>query len=314
MAITNTIRLATNIPVIAEIKYVDFYPSKPNPKDPTKLMSEQWGLKGTFWVQDGSDSGPIEGRVYLDVYQMASSPVQLQLAVPKGERDGVPQYSWVFPGKIQIVKREDGRKKFITISRVGEAAALQPALGTGVTPTAATVQVTSPVTKASTAWTGETRLTPATYEWDALEARLLRSKQIACRIWGADYDPRALVAFTATAFIAADRHNLPVEPATVYVGAQQTLDPVGHATDVQVTELRYMLNSGVFTTAERQEWLAKIYGATQASMAQDVERLKKIITTRTAAPAGAGPGHPNSFANMPAALQNDSAGEDPLPF
>lgn len=226
------IRLETNIPFLGTIKYCDFYDEKPNPNEPGKMMSAQWGLKGSF-VRCNPDGTRdlLDGVVYLDTYQLSADPVQLGLAAPNGLRDGKPQFKWLHAGQIQLVKREEGRKRIIQIARVGEApttmATVPPvqSLGAPFTPRPTNGNLHIPAAVAPAAQTTGTPGTVVTHpapqdEWAALEARYARCCGIATRVWNvqkaglldADFSDQALVAAAATLFIEANKGHLDTAP------------------------------------------------------------------------------------------------------
>jgi hypothetical protein len=51
--------------------------------------------------------------------------------------------------------------------------------------------------------------TPPAFSWGALYRRYEYSRRIAVEVWGKDFDPSALVAATATVFIASNQQNMP---------------------------------------------------------------------------------------------------------
>lgn len=320
------INLEVNRAIRGTLKDIYYLPERQD--DIGKTWDAQWEMKGNWEMlgPDGEWSAPQLTRVFVNVPQLETGPVELGLITQNGEKTDkktgqvVPAYVVHYRGQLRISKQQEkgSKRHIVTLSRVGEPAAPQAAT-TGLPP--------APAQRASVVFahaaSAAATLPADTDEWAALEARLLRSKQIACRIWGADYDPRALVAFTATAFIAADRHNLPgakVMVPQVHIPGPSRQTVVSHvpATDAQVSELRALLNTEavygggpLFTPAERMEWLAKCGTATVVSLGQDILRLKKMVAQRQPVDQGAGPGKPGSLADFPEALEPE---EDALPF
>lgn len=333
---TTSIYLLSNAPLRGTITSVSARDAQASTLYPGTTMPAQWAIQGRFEgdaraKKDQIWSGSGDAMLYVDQDKTTSPLLALGIFEQAGERAGKPFYRVVYGGEVQFMQREENKRKHITLSRVGEPAAPQ----TGLMATNAQNQVRpAPYTPRPTVAgtlnqqasesAMATAFPPATDEWAALEARLLRSKQIACRIWGADYDPRALVAFTATAFIAADRHNLPGTavmdaPATVPAAMTMSWTPPHQG---QVDEYRRLLNmddpyagGNLFSMEERQQWLSRLGDATALTLSKDLDRLKKTVAQRTAAPTGAGPGHPSSFADVPTALERgDAADSDDLPF
>lgn len=329
---TTSIYLLSNAPLRGTITSVSARDAQASTLYPGTTMPAQWAIQGRFEgdaraKKDQVWSGSGDAMLYVDQDKTTSPLLALGIFEQAGERAGKPFYRVVYGGEVQFMQREENKRKHITLSRVGEPAAPQyVAANTSVAAiTGLPVAATPALATGSNAGAFKVpqmpqhAIAPATDEWAAMEARYARCVEIAKHSWTKlNMDDGAMVAAVATLFIEANKEHLQTAPVagrltqTLAVAAAVTGDP----TEAQVTELRSLLNSGVFTTAERQEWLAKIYGATQFSMAQDVERLKQIITTRNPVPAGAGPGHPSSFADVPAVLERGDAADslDDLPF
>lgn len=292
-----TLKLLTNLAATGTVKYIDHYEEKENPNQPGKMMSAQWGFKGVFDLQDGQ--GPREGRIYCDAFQLSADPVQLGLAAPDGTdaRTGAQRYKWVYAGPIQLVKREDGRKRVIQIARVGEA---QPPLGS--MPGSPRQTATGPEVDTQTTWqapppalrVAQARSEPAVSaafvggpaahdEWAALEARYARCVDIATRVWSVNnYDStsEAMVAAAATLFIEANKEHLQTAPAILQSPPPHTtatiLAPSTEGQRVtfqapattpgasvpprpeQIAQYRALAGNETFTPAERGTWLERL--------------------------------------------------------
>lgn len=316
------IKMDLNIPLLGTIKYCDYYDAKPNPNEPEKMMSAQWGLKGSFVrLNPDGTRDLLDGVVYLDTFQLSADPVQLGLAAPNGLRDGKPQYKWLHAGQIQLVKREDGRKRIIQIARVGEAPAAQTPVYKTVAddprppfPGRVTVveQLTPPppalrVAQArsepavAAACAGERRAgagqNPADYaahdEWAALEARYARCAEIAWRIWGDETGEQAIVAATATLLIQAEKEHLPTPTrAPDLVAAPKAPgapDTSGPPRPEQIAQFRALLGTDdpygggpIFETSERQQLMAAhVTNATAHALDAAMQRMQKTIAIRT---------------------------------
>jgi hypothetical protein len=310
---TTTIKLQVNIPLIGTVKFLDYYPEKPNPNEPGKMMSAQWGFKGTW-------DGIGEGRVYADEYQLPTGPLMLGLAEQQGEERGLPRYRWKYDGKVQIVKREEGRKRVIYLSRLSETTPQSGRMHTN----AQNQNAPSPLLPVSTTQVWKEMASdammqpkPVMDEWAALEARYARCVEIARRSWETlgKFGDTALVAATATLFIEANKEHLqtPSVAAPLTAPAPQTPSaiPSEPPSDQQIAQFRALLASDdpygggpVFTPEERQTWLMTLGQATAHTLAEAMGRLQKILAQRTVrsqapqaprAPQAAGPGMPGAY-------------------
>lgn len=201
MVTATKISLDVNVPLTGTVKFVSYYPEKPNPNKPGTTFSDQWALTGQWsWTTPEGEQASGEGKVYIDCYQLAASPLQLGLVQEDGTwDDGSTRYKWTHAGPIRLVKTEKDRKRHVTISRVqigGGAVEITPKFATTAAPA-------TPLTLGSandTAGTDD--------PWASLERQYERARALACRIWGDDYEPQALVAAAATVFIEANRRGL----------------------------------------------------------------------------------------------------------
>jgi hypothetical protein len=110
-----TIKLKTNIPVVGTVRYIDYYPAKPNPKNPAETVGPDLGLKGS-WTMAGLAT---EGTIYVPGALLTELLTQ-GLATQAGVKDNVPQLRWAYTGPVQILKEEvDGRKKHTSVTAVG---------------------------------------------------------------------------------------------------------------------------------------------------------------------------------------------------
>lgn len=350
MTPVQTIRLELNLPVVGTVRYLDWYAEKENPKKPGTMMASQYGIKGTFTYTDtdGVTHRDVEGRIYLDEYQLAADPIHLGMAISNGEKDGIPQFKWTELGKIHLVKREDGRKRIIQIARVRESTGPIPA------------QQTPPLDPRSGVNRGAFRPTippptngnpvyvpvdphhqaPAILdEWAALEARYARCAEIACHIWqrtSPPMDDAALVAAAATLFIEANKEHLqtdsalrlgPVLTAEQAVARLSGIPPLpapdtsGPPRPEQIAQFRALAGNETFTPAERGTWLERLgqhlYSNDDPSLRNDLTRMGHLIATRTsnarqpASRTAGGPGMPG--AEQPEAVEGDAA-DMGLPF
>jgi hypothetical protein len=208
MATATKVSLDVNVPLTGTVKFVDYYPEKPNPNQPGKTMADQWALTGT-WEYTSPDGvkQAAEGKVYIDAYQLSASPVQLGFVEENGAwPDGNRRYKWTHTGPVRLLKTEDGRKRHVALSRLD-----------GTTPA-------TPAQQAPTAITGKmvrTDAHPGTESvaaqlmddpWKALARQYERARAIACQVWGDNFDASALVAATATVFIEANKKGLTAHP------------------------------------------------------------------------------------------------------
>ncbi len=102
---SKTIKLATNIPLVGTVQSCYYAKSK------TEGYSDQIKLKGTF-------DGQGEGSVYLPLRLVNDLATAGMLAVPTDKKDnyGNQAFQWLYGGKIQILKQEEGTRKFTTVT------------------------------------------------------------------------------------------------------------------------------------------------------------------------------------------------------
>lgn len=218
MATATKIKLDVNVPLTGTVKYVDFYPEKENPNQPGKVMAAQWALTGS-WSWRSPEYGDVsaEGKVYIDEYQLAASPVALGFVEANGTwDDGNPKFKWTYKAAVRLLKTEDGKKRHVTISRLDQTA---PTVAAGSPPPAAVAPVAHQSGQAPVRVPSGTPapVPPSQDEWSQLERQYERARIAACRVWGENYDPTALVAATATVFIEANKRGLKiVNPAAGY--------------------------------------------------------------------------------------------------
>jgi hypothetical protein len=226
MATATKIKLDVNVPLTGTVKYVDFYAEKENPNQPGKVMAAQWALTGAWmWtnVQGGAEAA--EGKVYIDEFQLAASPVALGLVQQNGQwDDGNPKFKWTHVGPIRLVKTEDGRKRHVAIMRLdqtGNFAAPQasiPAAGAVSPPPAASPgRATAEVTRGNSAAVPVSGSSPVKDgEWAALARQYKKCVGIALWAWRVNEhsDPiieeSAIAAAAATLFIESNKRGMTV--------------------------------------------------------------------------------------------------------
>lgn len=194
-----TIKLQTNVPLVGVLQYVDFAKSK------TEGWADQICLKGHF-------DGHGEGRVYLSDW-LAKPMLENGLIETNGlDRDGNQAYKVLYKGRVQILREENGPKKFTTILPLD---ASTPAAG-AVSPPPATSPGRAPAESPrsnSVAAPVSGPPSPDSEPWRALAAQYKRAAGIAIRTWAETInDEQALVAAAATVFIEANKRGLTVPP------------------------------------------------------------------------------------------------------
>lgn len=205
-----TIKLATNIPLIGTVKYMDFYPGKE--KDGTKYAA-QIALKGT-WDEKG------DGTVYLAA-PVAYGILKDGFAHEDGKKSfqgaEVPQFKWDYQGKVRVLKSEDGLKRHTTVT----AADGPVDAATGGPPRKVEFN-RPPILPGSTPSPA-----PATDErWTELGRNYAKAVEIAAQTWqGGNLDSQAIVAAAATVFIEANKRGLTV-PKTAEQQAATIRDTV----------------------------------------------------------------------------------------
>ena len=205
-----TLKLQTNIPVYGVVKYMDYYPAK---MVDGKEYGAQIALKGTW-------EGTGEAAIYLPHF-LANDIVGAGLAHSDGEKvfqgQTIPQFRWSHSGRVQVLKAEDGRIKRTTVLAVD---------ATGAVPAQAPVHRPTPTVKDATPSYGSVPGDP----WSEIERQYERARRTACRVWGDNYDPQALVAAAATVFIEANKRGIappPVLPAQDFTKPPAALQSVG---------------------------------------------------------------------------------------
>lgn len=106
-----TIKPLTNVPLVGVVRYMDYWPAKE--KD-GKQYGAQVSLKGT-WDEQG------EGTVYLPSVvgdQIIVDGLAHQDGTKVFQGEQVPQFRWDYAGRVSILRREDGQKKFTTVTPV----------------------------------------------------------------------------------------------------------------------------------------------------------------------------------------------------
>src|SRR5690242_9954679 len=108
MAAATKISLDVNVPLTGTVKFVDWYPEKPNPNKPGTTFSDQWALTGQWaWMTPDGEQANAEGKVYIDSYQLAASPAQSGFVESNGQwPDGNPKYKWTYTAPVRVVKTE----------------------------------------------------------------------------------------------------------------------------------------------------------------------------------------------------------------
>lgn len=187
---SSTIKLKTNIPLIGVVQYADYAKTK-NPE-----YSDQIKLKGNF-------DGHGEASVYLPL-PVASALIKDNLARGNGtDRDGNPAYQWLHKGKVQILKSEDGQKKFTTVT---------PLEKNGSPP----IQQGDAHEGEHDDNVGDGTVPPpdklARKRWADLYETYKACVDMARKAWPQDTPPDVLHAAAATLLIAADKRNLPTPP------------------------------------------------------------------------------------------------------
>lgn len=303
---TTNIYLLSNAPLRGTITSVSARDAQASTLYPGTTMPAQWAFQGRFdgdarAKKDQVWSGSGDAMLYVDQDKMTTPLMDIGLVARAGDRNGKPVYQVVYGGEVQFMQREENKRKHITLSRVGEPAAPQPAPTTPVYKTL-NDDPRPPFPGRVTVVENMPGSAPATDEWAALEARYARCAEIAKRIWSPmDYEGGTLVSAAATLFIQAEKEHLPITTMMLTTNVQVPAAR-GDPTDAQVTLLRDLLRNEVFTKDEREKGLATIYGATVASMNEQLARLQRIIKTR-------------SFADVPPALQHgDASDETDMPF
>src|SRR4051794_37904466 len=104
-----TIKLQTNIAVTGTVKYMDFYPAK--------MVTDKNGVEQEYAAQvalKGVWDGSGEGVIYLP-QMLANEIIGAGLAQTAGEKvfqgQTVPQFKWLYQGRVQVLKAEEGRTK-----------------------------------------------------------------------------------------------------------------------------------------------------------------------------------------------------------
>jgi hypothetical protein len=217
------IKLEPNVVVTGTVKFVDFYAEKENPNQPGKVMAAQWALNGAWsWIVPGTDEQMhAEGKIYIDEYQLAASPVALGFVEPNGTwDDGNPKFKWTYKAAVRLLKTEDGKKRHVTISRLTDSPA-----GVGAAPAPLPVGHGTPA-QASRPPQAVPTPTPAphTDPWSDLARSYERAHVLACKVWGDNYEPSALVAAAATIFIEANKRGLKAtNPIESFAGMPEPL-------------------------------------------------------------------------------------------
>lgn len=119
------IALKTNIPVTGVVRFVDYYPAKPNPKEPTKTLGPDLGIKGEW-------DGQGEGTIYVNA-ALFPSLVESGLVTHQGyDAESKPaNLRWVYPGRVKVLREEDGQKKRTSIVPLDAAPAPAASNGNG---------------------------------------------------------------------------------------------------------------------------------------------------------------------------------------
>lgn len=120
-----TVRLEAGTPISGTVKFVDFYPEKPNPNEPGKTFSAQWAFTGDL---DGQYA-----KVYIDTYQLDENPVNAGLVAQAGQwPDGNPKFKWVGVGAVTFTKRLKDKRAHVHITAASAGAgAVAPAASSG---------------------------------------------------------------------------------------------------------------------------------------------------------------------------------------
>jgi hypothetical protein len=222
---STTIKLLTNVPLIGVLNYVDFSKSK------TEGWSDQIALKGHF-------DGHGEGRVYLSDW-LAKPMIENGIIEAAGtDRDGNQAYKVLYKGRVQILREENGPKKYTTILPLDQAAT--PAAGAVSPPPAASPRTAAPA--ATGTGGGSPQAVPASGpastkedgEWASLHRNYRRAIAVAIRAWGENQLPlegEVLVAAAATVFIEANKRGLTVPAPVEKLSPEQKAEAVRDAFD-----------------------------------------------------------------------------------
>ena len=237
MATASYVKLEVNQPITGTVKYVAHYDERENPTKPGTTYSAQWILTGS-WRWTSAESGEevtAEGKIGIDEYQLAASPVALGLAVQDGNwDDGNPKYKWTGKGPIRLVKTAQGKKHHVTIqssTTAAGAAPPPPVASAGTDRNNANVRISTSATPVSGPLS-----TKDTEEWRALSRVYKRSVAIARGAWYEENAPQvlsdeALAAAAATVFIQACRAGLSVPAPVEKLTPEQKAETIRKALD-----------------------------------------------------------------------------------
>jgi len=218
MATASYVKLDVNIPMRGDVKFVAHYAERENPNKPGTTYAAQWVLTGVWsWTDPVNGPQKAEGKVGIDEYQLAASPIVLGLAKQEGTwDDGNPKYKWTHNGPVLLLKTKDGKKNHVTISRLdtnGQPVAAQPAAGAASPPpVASTGRATAAVTRSSS---GVAPVSGPPSGWDDISRSYASAVRVASNAWlGVNLSPEAKVAAAATVFIEANKRGLTVPAPT----------------------------------------------------------------------------------------------------